>query len=68
MHRFTDEGRRAQQIPCLASGGKHALDPVMAEQDTFYCLRCGAVAKDSVWYDMEEAPDGKDDRGEVPGL
>ncbi|GGV34304.1 hypothetical protein GCM10010182_67790 [Actinomadura cremea] len=68
MHSFTDEGRRTKKVPCLITGGQHEIDETMAAQDTFYCKRCGAIPKDSIWYDMEGAPDGRHDRGSVPRL
>ena len=35
-------------------GGRHEADETMAKQDTFFCHRCGAIPKDSIWYDVKE--------------
>lgn len=54
MSGFTEEGRRAAATPCPVSfTGRHEPDQVQARLGTFYCSRCGAVPKDSVWYRMD---------------
>lgn len=54
MYRFTAEGRRTAKTWCPVTGGKHVQDEALAQQDTFYCRRCGAIPKDSVHYDVKD--------------
>lgn len=66
MYRFTAEGRRLAQETCPITGAKHEPEPAAGQVGTFFCARCGAIPKDSIWYDMDERyardPQGQDHR------
>jgi hypothetical protein len=47
MYRFTAEGHRLANSPCIMTGAKHEPEPAAASVGTFLCKRCGAIPKDS---------------------
>ena len=50
--KFSSEGRRLQGARC-PMGDKHQPDETWAQGDTFYCMKCGAIPKDSELYREE---------------